>query len=77
MNLFAEQKQTKSKVIVAKGGKSEGRDGLGFGDQHMQIAVYGMTGQRGPAINTGNSTQYSVIVCMWKESEKEWLWVYV
>ena len=32
MNLLAEQKQTKSKVIVAKGGKSEGRDGLGFGD---------------------------------------------
>ena len=32
MNSLAEQKQTKSKVIVAKGGKSEGRDGLGFGD---------------------------------------------
>ena len=37
-----------------------------------------MTGQQGPAVySTGNSTQYSVIICFGKESEREWMCVHV
>ena len=27
--------------------------------------------------SSGDSTQYSAITCMGKESEKEWIWVHV
>ena len=27
--------------------------------------------------STGNSTQYSVMTCMGKESKKEWIYVYI
>lgn len=36
----------------------------------MQIKVYGLTGQWGPA-ELGHSTQYSAIICRGKESQKE------
>ena len=36
-----------------------------------------MDGRQGPAVYTGNSTQYSVTAYVGKESEKEWLCVYV
>ena len=39
----------------------------------MHTVVYGITGQQGPAIySTGNSIQYSVMIYMGKESEREW-----
>ena len=31
-------------------GQVEGRDGLGVWDWHLHTEVYGMTGQRGPAV---------------------------
>ena len=41
---------------------------------HLFILVHGMTGQWRPAVySMGNSTQYSVMVCVGKESEKEWM----
>ena len=36
----------------------------------MHTIVYEMTGQRGLLYSTGNSTQYSVIIHMGNESEK-------
>ena len=33
--------------------------------------------QRGLTIGTGNSTQYSIITYMGKESRKEWIYVYM
>jgi len=38
----------------------------------MPTVVYGMIG----LYSTGNSTQYSVITYMGKESEKEWIWAH-
>ena len=44
----------------------------------MHTMVYGMTGQQGSAVyRTENSTQYSVMIYMGKESKKEWMHVYV
>ena len=39
-----------NKFMVTKGEKSEGRDGLGIWGWHMHPIVYGMDGQRRPAI---------------------------
>ena len=58
---------------MAAGGMTAG--GLG---RQMHTAVHGMTGRRGPAVySTGNSAQHSGMICMGKESEKEWTRVYV
>ena len=43
---------------------------------HMQPVVYGMPGQWDLLYSPGNSIQYSVIIYMGKESEKEWVCVY-
>ena len=43
----------------------------------MHTLLYRMDSQWGPPYSTGNSTQYSVIIYMGKESEKEWIWVYI
>ena len=53
------------------------RDGLGVWDWHMHTVVYGMTDQWGPAVQSGNLTQYSVMIYMGKESEKEWMCIRV
>ena len=56
-----------------------GRDGLGVCDWHMHviIIVCGMDGPQGPEYSTGNSTQYSELIYIGKESEKEWICVYL
>ena len=54
-----------------------GRDGLEVWDWHVHNYVYGMIGQQGPAYSTENSTQYSVIVYVGKESDRGWICVYV
>ena len=46
-------------------------DVLGVWVWHMHTAVNGMIGQSGPAVWHRPSTQYSVIICMGKESEKK------
>ena len=43
----------------------------------MPTEVYGMIGQWGPAYDTGMSTQEFVIIYVGKESEREWMCVYV
>ena len=42
-----------------------------------EMFEYGMTGQWDLLYSTGNSTLPSVIIYMGKESEKEWMCVYV
>ena len=56
-------------------GTGEGvREGLRVWDWHMYTEVYGMTGQQGSAVLQGKySTQYSMIIYLGKESEKEWM----
>ena len=41
--------ESEYKLMVTKGGREWG-DGLGVWDWHLHTVVYGMTGQRGPAV---------------------------
>ena len=43
----------------------------------LNIVIYGIMANRKLLYSIGNSTQYSVITYMRKESEKEWMCVYV
>ena len=53
-----------------------GRDGPEGWDWHMHTEVYVMIGQEGPAVySTDIYTQYSVIIYVGKESEREWMCV--
>ena len=72
-NLFAEQTHRLKKLIVTRGDRwGGGRDGLEVWNWHMQTEVYGMTGQQGGPMNsTENSTQYSLIIYVEKESERK------
>ena len=47
------------------------RTGIEFWGWRVPSEVYGMIGQQGPVYSTENSTQYSVISILGKESEKE------
>ena len=78
-NLFVEQKQIHrlEKITVTKGDQCRGKEGLRVWDWYMHTEVYRMTGQQSPAVyNTVSSIQYSVILYVGKESEREWMWVY-
>ena len=46
-------------------------------DCHIHTEVYGMMANGDLLYSTGNSTQYSVIIYVGKESEREWLCVHV
>ena len=46
-------------------------------DEYTHTTIYKTDNQQGPLYSTGNSTQYSVITYMRKESVKEWIYVYV
>ena len=43
----------------------------------MHTTVYKIDTQRGYLYSAGNSTPYSLITYMGKESEKEWIYVHV
>ena len=57
--------------MVAKGERLRGRDGLGVWDWHVHTLYMEWMVDRDLLYSTGNSTQYSVITYMGKESEKE------
>ena len=42
--------------------------------EHIHPIIYKIDNHKGP---TGNSTQYSVITYLKKESKKEWRYIYV
>ena len=42
-----------------------------FGAMHMHTVIYGQLAKGDLLYSTGNSTQYSLLICMGKESEKE------
>ena len=55
-----------------------GREGwMGVWVWHMHTIAYGMDGQQGPDIWHREHYPTSVITSMGKESEKEWIRVYV
>ena len=81
MNLFTKQNQTQ-RLRKQTYGYQRGKVGGGGINQEFGINIHTLL-YRKQIINkdllysTGNSTQYSVITYMEKESEKEWIYVYV
>ena len=55
----------------------KGREGLRAWVWHVHTDIYGMGGERDLLFSKGNSTQYSVIPKMGKESETKWICVCV
>ena len=76
--LFAEQKHTdfENKLMGYQRGQVCGGMDWGFGTG-IWMSVYGITGQQGSANSKEHSTQYSVIIDVGKESEREWMCVHV
>ena len=62
--------------MVTKG-KRGGGHGWEVWDWHMNTIVYCMNGIGDLSYSPGDSTQYSVVSYMGKESEKEWMNAYV
>ena len=52
-----------------------GRDGQEVWDRHVHTAVFKMENEQGPTVSMRNSTQYSVMAYMGKESKKEWIFL--
>ena len=48
---------------------------MGDWDWYIHTTVYKQVTNRDLLYNTGNSTQYSVMTYMGKESKKEWIYV--
>ena len=79
MNLFTKQKQTHRlrKQIYGYQGVRQGGINWEIGiDIYTRLYIKQITNQN-LLYSTGNSTQYSVMTYMGKESKKEWICVYV
>ena len=79
-NLFAEQKETHRLCETYGYGRGQvgpDKDGLGVGIG-IFIQLYMEWLANGDLLySTGNSTQYSVIIYVRKESESEWMYVHI
>ena len=79
MNLFTKQKKThrcRKQTYGYQGRKGE-RDKLGDGIDIYTLLYIKQITNKNLLYSTGNSTQYSVMTYMEKESKKEWIHVYV
>ena len=80
MNSFAQRKKTQdfeNKLTVTKGDKWQGGMGWGFGTDICALLNMVCLTNGDLLYSTGNSTHYSVIIYIRKESEEEWMCVYV
>ena len=81
INLFTKQKwshRCRKQTYGYQGGKGGGRGitwEIGI-DIYTRLYIKQITNKDLP-YSTGNSTQYSVVTYMGKESKKEWIYVYV
>ena len=78
MNLFTKQKQSHRLREQIYGYQGEGlRGGIDweFGIDMYTLLYLKYITNRDLLYSTGNSTQYSIITYMGKESEKEWIYV--
>ena len=80
MNLFTKQKQS-HRCKKQTYGYQAGKVGEGINweigiDIHTLLYIKQLT-KKDLLYSTGNSTQYSVMTYMGKESNKEWIYVYV
>ena len=79
MNLFIKQKQIrrlKKQTFGYQRGKVGGGINQEFGISNILLYIKQII-NKGPLYSTGDSSQYSVITYMGKESEKEWIYIYV
>ena len=69
----------KSKLTVIKGEGGRGVKGWtgGLGLAYAHCGIWNDCPNGDLLYTTGYSTQYSVIIYMGKESEGEWMWVFV
>ena len=74
MGLFTKQKETdfKEKQDYQRGDVGKGKIRSIYTQFYIKQII-----NKDVLCTTGNSTQYSVITYMGKESEKEWIYVYV
>ena len=79
MNLFTKQKKTHRcrKQTYGYQGRKGQRDKLGDGIDIYTLLYIKQITNKNLLYSTGNSTQYSVMTYMEKESKKEWIHVYV
>ena len=81
MNLLIKQKQT-HRLQNETYSYQRGKVGKGEINQEFGVNIYTLLyikqiTNKDLLYSTGNSTQYSVMTYMGKESEKEWMYVYV
>ena len=81
MSQLARQKQ-RQRCREQKYGHQGGKAGGGGMNQEIGIDIYTLLyikqiTNKDLLYSTGNSTQYSVMAYMGKESKKEWIYVYV
>ena len=80
MNLFTKQKQThrlQKQTYGYQRRKVGGEINLEFGINIHTLLYIKLISNKDLLYSKGNSTQYSVITYIGKESEKEWIYVYV
>ena len=79
MNLFTKQKQSHRcrKQIYGYWGEKEGGINWEIGIDIYTLLYTKQITNKDLLYGTGNSTQYSVMIYMRKESEKKWIYVYV
>ena len=80
MNTFTKQKQThrhRKQIYITKGERWGRRYNLGDLDYTHTLLYRTQIISKDLLFSTGNSTQYSVIIYMGKESEKEQVYIYV
>ena len=79
MNLFSEQKQTHRfwKTYGPQRGQFGGRMDRGCGIGRCTLWYMEWLANGDLLYSTGNSTQYSVMICVGKESKREWMCVHV
>ena len=85
MNWFAGQKlrhRCREQTYGHQAGKAAGGGDGGVMNWEIGIDIYTLlcikqVTSKNPLYSTGNSTQYSVMTYMGKESKKEWIYVYV
>ena len=66
-----------NRLVVAKGEGFGGGKDWEFGISRSTLVHIGWINNKVLLYSTGNSTLYSVMAYMGKESKKEWLYVYV
>ena len=80
MILFTKQKHTYrywKQTYVYQRGNVGWEDKSGASDYHKHTTIYKIDNQQYLLYSTGNSTQYSLITYMRKETKKEWINIYI